>query len=44
MEKISQVNTFVMSACLNCHRNAHQMLPYLKNVKNGPDNCFACHR
>ncbi|MCW9094250.1 MAG: hypothetical protein OQJ74_00225 [Ignavibacteriaceae bacterium] len=33
-----------MNSCLNCHRNAHDRLPYLKNVNNGPDNCWACHR
>ncbi|MEI7812612.1 MAG: cytochrome c3 family protein [Ignavibacteria bacterium] len=44
MDVAEQMNTFVMSACLNCHRNASVMLPYIKNVKNGPDNCWACHR
>jgi hypothetical protein len=44
MEKISQMNSFVMSSCLDCHRNIHKNLPNLKNINNGPDNCFACHR
>ncbi len=44
MEKIGQMNSFVMSSCLDCHRNAHTKLPELKNINNGPDNCFACHR
>jgi len=44
MEVISQVRQFTMGACLDCHRNPHENLPYLKNVKKGPENCFACHR
>ncbi len=44
MDKISQVNPFTMGACLDCHRNAQQKLPYLTNVKNGPEFCWACHR
>lgn len=44
MEKIGQVNSFTMAACLDCHRNSQAKLPYLKNVKNGPDYCWACHR
>jgi len=44
MEVVGQMNSFVMSACLDCHRNAQAKLPYLKQVKNGPDNCWACHR
>jgi hypothetical protein len=39
-----QVNSFTMGACLTCHRNAHDNLPYIKDVKNGPDNCSTCHR
>jgi predicted CXXCH cytochrome family protein len=44
MVKIAQVNPFTMGACLECHRNAQQRLPYLQNVKNGPEYCWACHR
>jgi len=44
MDKIIQTNSFTMTACLNCHRNAHQTLPDIKGINNGPDNCFACHR
>jgi len=44
MDKIEQVSSFAMSACLDCHRNAHERFPNLKQIKNGPDNCFACHR
>ncbi len=44
MEKVSQVKPFTMGACLDCHRNPEQKLPYLKNVKKGPVHCWACHR
>ena len=44
METVGQMNSFTMSACLDCHRNAHEKLPGLKNIKNGPENCWACHR
>lgn len=45
MEIISQVNSFTMGACLDCHRQAHSRLPELKDkIKKGPDNCNACHR
>jgi hypothetical protein len=44
MEQIGQMNSFQMSACLDCHRNAHSRFSDLKNLNNGPDNCFACHR
>lgn len=44
MEKVAQVHSFTMANCLRCHRNAKEMLPYIKDVKNGPDNCNACHR
>jgi len=44
MDKVGQMNSFTMSSCLSCHRNAHEKIPYLKNVKNGPEYCFACHR
>ena len=44
MEVVGQMNSFTMASCLDCHRNAHEKLPYLKNIKNGPDNCNTCHR
>lgn len=44
MEKVGQMNSFTMGACLDCHRNPEERMPYLKNVKKGPDNCSACHR
>jgi hypothetical protein len=44
MEKIMQTNSFTMAACLDCHRNAHEKLPDVQDIRKGPDNCFACHR
>lgn len=44
METVGQVNSFTMGACLDCHRNAHEKLPNLKDIKLGPENCAACHR
>ncbi len=44
MSRITQVRSFTMSDCLNCHRHPKEELPYLKNISNGPANCFACHR
>ncbi len=44
MDVITQVKNLNMGACLDCHRNAHDKLPYIKDVKNGPDNCATCHR
>lgn len=44
MEVVGQMSSFTMSACLDCHRNAHERLPNVKEINKGPDNCFACHR
>lgn len=44
MEVIAQVQNLNMGGCLDCHRNAHDRLPYIKDVKNGSDNCWTCHR
>lgn len=44
MEKVGQMNSFTMAACLDCHRNAHDKLPDLTEVNKGPENCWACHR
>jgi hypothetical protein len=45
MDKISQVKSFTMSACLDCHRKAHEKMPELAGkIKRGPENCWACHR
>lgn len=44
MEKIGQVNSFTMGACLDCHRNPEVKVPYVANIKKGPEYCWACHR
>ena len=44
MNVVRQVRQFTMAACLDCHRNAKKELPYLKNIQNGPENCWTCHR
>jgi len=44
MDMVSQVSSFTMGSCLNCHRNAHTKLPDLKNINLGPQYCSACHR
>lgn len=44
MDKIGQMSSFTMGACLDCHRNVHKKFPELKNIKNGPEYCSACHR
>jgi hypothetical protein len=44
MEVVSQVNSFTMAACLDCHRNAHDKLSNLEGINKGPDNCWTCHR
>ncbi|HED07556.1 MAG TPA: cytochrome C [Ignavibacteria bacterium] len=44
MDKITQVKSFTMSSCLTCHRNPKEEVPYLKELKKGPENCWTCHR
>jgi len=44
MDGATQVSEFTMGACLNCHRNAYIMLANVPGIKNGPENCAACHR
>ncbi len=45
MEKVGQMNSFTMGSCLDCHRNAHEKLPDLRDkIKPGPEYCSACHR
>jgi len=44
MDVMKQVGSFTMSACLDCHRNAPQRLPYITGIKPGPTYCSACHR
>lgn len=44
MEKVLQVNSFTMGACLDCHRNPQKYVTGLAQINKGPENCFACHR
>lgn len=44
MEGVGQMNSFTMASCLDCHKNAHERMPELKNINLGPDYCWACHR
>lgn len=44
MERISQHMSLRMGACLDCHRNAHSVLPAGAAAKEGPTHCNACHR
>ena len=43
MEKVRQVHSFTMSACLDCHREPEKRSKDLKGMK-GPENCNTCHR
>lgn len=43
MEVITQVEPLTMGACLECHRTAPQRFAQLA-VKQGPEDCGACHR
>ncbi|MCX8010175.1 MAG: cytochrome c family protein [Ignavibacteria bacterium] len=44
MDIVKQVNSWTMTACLKCHREADKKYSQLIGVKRGPENCFACHR
>lgn len=44
MEVVQQIKSFTMNSCLDCHRNPEKKLPYLAEVKKGPEHCAACHR
>lgn len=47
MKVVTQVKSFMMSDCLECHRTATKKFPHLVNLtglKKGPENCSACHR
>lgn len=44
MEVVAQMKGWTMTACLDCHRNPQEKLPYLENINKGPTNCAACHR
>ncbi len=44
MDADVEVRDFTMAECLNCHRNATTTLASIPGIKNGPDNCWTCHR
>ena len=45
MDKVEQVHSFTMGACLDCHREPEKRMPEMAGkVKQGPDNCNTCHR
>lgn len=47
MKVVAQAKSFMMSDCLQCHRTAKEKFPHLvalTGLKNGPENCTACHR
>jgi hypothetical protein len=45
MEVVTQVKSFTMGSCLECHRNPETVMPQMKGaVKAGPTNCNTCHR
>ena len=45
MEKLTQVQSFTMGACLSCHRDPVARSEELKGkVTEGPEHCNTCHR
>lgn len=44
MDGDMQVSEFTMGACLSCHRTAPTTLANIHGIKQGPENCWACHR
>ncbi len=45
MDKVGQVSSFTMGACLDCHREPHKQMPEIAGlVQKGPTDCSACHR
>ncbi len=45
MDKVGQVQSFTMGACLDCHREPHKQMPELAGlIQKGPEDCAACHR
>ena len=48
MEVVGQTNSFMMGACLSCHRQPEKKISNYEeikaNLKKGPENCSACHR
>jgi hypothetical protein len=44
MEVVQQANSWTMNNCIDCHRTAPVKLAHIPGIKQGPENCFACHR
>jgi hypothetical protein len=45
MEVVTQVRSFTMAACLDCHKNPNSRMPQVAGeIKKGPTHCSACHR
>lgn len=44
MVVVSQMKSFAMNKCLDCHNNPQKFVPYVKDLKPGPTHCVACHR
>jgi hypothetical protein len=44
MDVVAQVAELTMAACLRCHRTAPERLASIPGIKQGPENCSACHR
>jgi hypothetical protein len=44
MDGDMQVSEFTMGACLSCHRSATTTFANIHGIKQGPENCWACHR
>lgn len=44
MDVVSQVSSFTMASCLDCHRNAPQILSAVPGIKKAPEHCNTCHR
>jgi len=44
MDVVYQNMSMRMSNCLGCHRDPHDALPADSAIKQGPENCNACHR
>jgi hypothetical protein len=44
MEVVKQIKPFTMTACLECHREPQKYVPYIAEIKTGPENCGVCHR
>jgi formylmethanofuran dehydrogenase subunit B len=45
MERVSQMHSFTMGSCIDCHRHPDKYMPAMAGkIENGPENCWGCHR